>query len=572
MKEKGNQLLEKEAKANEQKEIAEQLRPDQLYGVLKAFDHIRDYDKDQLEEMYKTIYTDLVTYRFPQMKPDHLKRNEKELKDARYEYEAQKQKGNDPLPVHEELTADDLIQFVYQNAIGNKGVDLQEVVNDKFNRLQLNVLPEEEEQFENTKKALAPELILLAKIKLEQRNKEIESGRESTLPVDAKLNREAVDNIDAVGLAFQLKSMPNVSEPKDMLNWGYTSREAIFLYDWSKKAQNLLDPEGTGQISFGTEEEMQVIANQLEDETEKIYPTEANLKRQKQAMLRRMMKYIKHQDVLLHRKGPESIGLEYKETEKDKAERLVYLIEQNLYEDTELEPKETRDATKNFREYDIVKIVESILAAQYAEGEGQSQALADLVELLGEHYTLFNSIEKDEAGLPEMYNQSIRQEEAKKASDRIIEFIRLSVGQDMTQSEFGDNVKKYIRLLVELDHNASLRRSVFQKGAGISNELFTELEEQEKQLTKRYSNQLQELDDAIGVARLRPSERLRKIELAEPSTQEDLEKTKRILSGDAPLISPDIAKAQKRMNEVQKQRQDLLFLKGIFEEKLGIKA
>ena len=69
---------------------------------------------------------------------------------------------------------------------------------------------------------------------------------------------------------------------------------------------------------------------------------------QKQAMLRRMMRYLQHDDVLLHRKDPESIGLGYQESSKDKAERLVYLIGQNLYEDTELEPEETKKATRNF--------------------------------------------------------------------------------------------------------------------------------------------------------------------------------------------------------------------------------
>ncbi len=573
MSEKRNLLLDYEKPAQaEQLESSEQIRPEQLYAVLKTFDHIRDYTDQQLESIYKTIYADLIKNRFSKMDQAHLKRNESELKDARHEYKMQKEKGNDPLPVYEELTADDLIQFVYQNGIGNKGIDLMEVVSDKFKRLELNVEEGGREEFEMAKQSITPELILLAKIQLEQYARE-NNQNQDILPPDSKLNLDAVQNVDAVGLAFQLKAMPNVKSAKDLLNWGYTSREAIYLFDWSTYSQSLLDPEGTGSLSFGTEEEMEIIAAKLAEETEKIYPQESNVKLQKQAMLRRMMKYINHEDVLLYKKGPESIGLAYAEREQDRMERIVHLIDENLYQDTALEPEETRNATRNFREIDLSKISQSILEIKHAKNdESQLASIAELIKILGGHYDLFNSIQKDEVGLPELYDQSIRQIQSEKAAERVIEFIRLSAGFDLRESEIAEDLKKYMRLLVELDHNASLRRMVFQKGAEISNKVFTNLELQEKELSTQYANEVRELDKAIGATRIRPSERIRKIDLVDSKAQQELQKTKQQLSGEQPVISKELELAQKRMNDVISQREDLQFLLQIFEEKLGINA
>jgi hypothetical protein len=289
-------------------------------------------------------------------------------------------------------------------------------------------------------------------------------------------------------------------------------------------------------------------------------------------MLRRTIKYLQNEEVLLARKGPEAIGLAIEESQADKIERMVHLVARNLHEDTELEPEQTRLATRNFREQDLVGITQSLLELKKgSDQEEKLESFAKVVKLLGQHYDLFNSIQKDEFGLPELHDQSLRESQSEKSANRIIELIRLSSGVDAGESGIADDVKKYIRLLVELDHNASMRRVIFQKGAGISNRVFSELEIQEKDLANQYAKEVGELDKAIGATRLRPSDQLRKIDLVSSTAQKDLQKTQRILSGDEPIISKDLELAQKRMNEVLKQREDLLFLKRIFEEKLGIK-
>lgn len=642
----------------EQQEQREQepLKAEVLFGVLKAFDHIRDFKDAQIEEMYARIYEDAEQY-YSEVDPQYLLRIDKEMKEIQLDYIdnlrsflqtvykkhgeqaglPEPKKDLEGKPTREEKIAyyqedletyrdvieedpsltppevpsevfslDDQINFVASTAGANKRANFREITQDRFNRLRSHVPEDESGQpdpealraLDELEEQITPQIVLLAKLKVEQKRRDkrkleelakdpktrTEEAREKYLDPDSKLDRTILDNIDAVGLVFLMKSIPNVAGPKDIMKAGYTPREAIFTYEFAQYAKKLIDPEDTGQINFPSEEEMKEISEKLEKRVKDFFPTDPRVKIQKQAMLRRLMKYLAHEDALLEGKGPESIGLDPAEagvTVQDTIERTVNLISEDLKRDTDLEPDETYKATRAFREEDLRSFLQSALELrESADQEEKRKHLGDIVKMLTENYDLFSRLEKNELGLPELYDANLRDAAAEQSSDRIVKFLNMFVGFEDEGGEYQRRLEEYARILIELDHNASLRNSIFQEGAGLSNEIFDKLEAQEAQLEKEFRSDFaewqkrkseqqeadREIADAIQSIHYE-SGRLKQIKQEMPRGNELYEVRKTMETGVQDL---SIQSAQDRLDKTEKDRKELLLLKLEAEERLGI--